>query len=422
MRASLILPVLLLLSGANGLPAAEPHSRPNILLLSVDSFRPDRIGCYGDSSARTPNLDRFASGAVLFTNAFSTAAWTNASMVSLLTGLYPGAHGIQRRGQSVSEGLATAIEALKAAGYFTPEINYLFPMPNYKNLGFTPNPQRNLVQFLTENRDSTFFAWYHFHGPHLPYSPPQKYLDLFLPGLKIDSPAVREVRENIILPKGERKFSAEEKQVVRSLYDAEVAAQDEELGEVFDTLEKLGLYENSIVVVTADHGEELFERGWLGHASTSLHGHLHDELIQIPLIVRLPGRTSAGRRVEALVQSVDLMPTLFELAGLPPYAPVQGKSLLGLIEGEKTEIRGDVYCESSACGFQCPDSVPVTWLRCVRERDWKLTQTTDPGAGPCYELYDLVHDRGENRNLYESLPEEAARLKGVLAARIFANT
>lgn len=420
MRTSLLSQVFLLLFGFAGLPAAGNRPLPNVLLLTVDSFRPDRIGCYGAGFARTPNIDRFSRQAILFTAAYSTAAWTNASLVSLLTGLYPGAHGVQRRDQSVAEELTTPLELLEKAGYLVPEINYLFPMPNYRNLGFTPNAHRNVVEFLTEYRDSTFFAWYHFHGPHLPYSPPPKYLQAFLPGEKLSSPALREVMDSIIMPRGERTFSEREKRIVRSLYDAEVAAQDEELGQVFEALDKLGLYENTIVVLTADHGEELFEHGWLGHASTSLKGHLHDELIHIPLVLRLPGYTGVPQRIEALVQSVDLMPTLFDLIGLELDAPVQGRSFRGLLTGEKAVVREDVFCESSACGYQCPDSVEVTWLKCVRERDWKLIQTIEPGSAPAYELYDLANDPGEKEDVLGRYPEEALRLKGVLAARIFA--
>jgi len=396
---------------------------PNILLLTVDSFRPDRLGCYGAEGAQTPNIDRLAAGGVLFTRAYSTASWTNASLVSLLTALYPSVHGVQRRGESVPEELVTPLELLAEAGYFVPEINYLFPMPNYRNLGFTPNPHRDLVDFLAGYRDTTFFAWYHFHGPHLPYNPPPKYLKKFLPASKPDGGPLGAVLANVLMPRGEYTFSPREQTMVKALYDAEVAAQDEEIGRVLDALEELGLRKRTIVILTADHGEELFDHGWLGHASTSLSGTLYEELVHIPLIVSWPAHLKAGTRVDNLVQGVDLMPTLFELVGLELSAPHQGHSFAGLLNRDKTPefLRETIFCETSVCGYQCPDSVEPVWLRCVRTDRAKLIQKIAPGERPSYSFFDLVKDPGEQHEASATEPEEMERLKGMLLAQVFRN-
>jgi len=416
----LIIRTAALLAWAGLLHATE---RPNILLLTVDSFRPDRLGCYGYRSAYTPNIDRLAGKGVLFTRAFSTASWTNASLISMLTGLYPGVHGVERRGVSVPKALVTPQEVMAAAGILVPEINYLFPMPNYTNLGFTRNSIRDVPRFLVEYQDSTFFAWYHYHGPHLPYNPPERCLKRFLPGKIPESRALAAVMENVLMPGGEFSFGEAEQKLVNALYDAEVAAQDEEIGRALKVLDSLGLAEKTIVVLSADHGEELFDHGWLGHASTSLNGTLFDELIRIPLIISWPSRLPAGKRVEEMAQAVDLMPTLFELAGLEWLGPLQGKSLLPLMKSREEaapEPESMIYCESSVCGFQCEKGVEPVWLRCVRTERFKLVQTLVPGEAPAYSLYDLEADPGESRDVAEEFPGDLVRLKIMLQARVFA--
>ncbi len=416
-----ILPFLLalLIFAPVGLTAATA-SRPNIILLTVDSFRPDRLGCHGYQGAATPNIDRLAGRGITFTNAFSTASWTNASLVSLLTGLYPGVHGVQRRGQSVPPGLVTPTEQLGGCGWLVPQVNYLFPMPNYANLGFTPNRQLHLPSFLASHADTTLFAWHHFHGPHLPYNPPEKWLYHFFPG-GVDTSSVNGIASNIVMPRGEKEFSDHQRRIISMLYDAEVAAQDEELGEVIATIDSLGLFANSIVILTADHGEELFEHGWVGHASTSLAGTLFDELVRIPLIVCLPGGNGAGRRVESLVQAVDIIPTLFSYLGIEPEAPVQGKLLPGVLDSLDVPEREQLFFETSTCGYQCPDGVKLTWLRAVRTRDWKLVQRREPGMPPEYNLYDLRNDPAETIDVAGTSADKLAKLKGVLAAHIFDN-
>ena len=402
-------------------PVFCSSAQPNILFLTVDSFRADRIGAYGYKAADTPNIDSLAARGVLFESAFSVAAWTNPSNVSLLTGIYPTAHTIERRGESVPLSLHTPLETMREAGMFVPEASYMFPMPNYTNLGFTPQPIRDMKQFLTAYQDSTFFCWYHFHGPHLPYDPPEPYRSRFFPDGIPDDEAIRAVMENVLMPRGEYTFNAQEIEIIKRLYDAEVAAQDRELGEIFRTLDSLELDERTIVVLSADHGEELFDHGWLGHASTSLNGTLHDELIHIPLIIAWPDRIPAGKRVSAPVQSVDLMPTLFELAGLDWQGPLQGYSLLPLITGNGRFRRKAIYGESSVCGYQCPDGSTPVWLNMVSTPKYKLIETVTPDGAQSYNLYDLQDDPSEKKDIAAQFPAEVTRLNTMLEAQKFAS-
>ncbi|MEA2062604.1 MAG: sulfatase-like hydrolase/transferase, partial [Gemmatimonadota bacterium] len=306
-----------------------------------------------------------------------------------------------------------------------PEINYLFPMPNYTNLGFTPTRIRDLEEFLAEYRDSTFFAWYHFHGPHLPYSPPKAWIERFLPGGAAESKAVSAVMKDMIMPRGEYSFSKREQDLVSALYDGEVAAQDEQIGRVLEILDSLGLTGKTIVVLSSDHGEELFDHGWLGHASTSLNGTLFDESIRIPLIISLPDRLPRGRVVRQQVQSVDLMPTLFELMGLEWKGPCQGVSLMPVIGSgggpAEKKMRPVVFCQSSACGYQCDAAQEPVWLRCVRTERYKLVQTTEPGREPAYSLYDLETDPGETGDIAGEKPAVLRQLLLMLHEHIFKN-
>ena len=413
--------LILLFLVISSTPVFSSSARPNILFLTVDSFRADRIGAYGYKAADTPNLDSLAARGVLFENAFSTAAWTNPSNVSLLTGIYPTAHTIERRGLSVPLSLHTPLEAMREAGMFVPEASYMFPMSNYTDLGFTPQPVRDMKKFLIEYQDSTFFCWYHFHGPHLPYDPPEPYRSKFFPEGVSDDQIVEAVMDNVLMPRGEYRFNAAEINTVKRLYDAEVAAQDRELGEVFHTLDSLGLTENTIVVITADHGEEQFDHGWIGHASTSLNGTLFDELIHIPLIISWPEKIPPGKRVATAVQSVDLMPTLFELAGLEWQGSLQGYSMMPLITDKGNFRRKAIFGETSICGYQCPDGSRPVWLNMVRTGGYKLIETVTPDGAQSYSFYDLKTDPGEKKNVASEFPDELTRLKTMLEAQKFAS-
>ena len=227
--------------------------------------------------------------------------------------------------------------------------------------------------------------------------------------------------DNIVMPKGEFNFGKREQELVSRLYDAEVAAQDEEIGQVLDALDSLGLARNTVVILSADHGEELFEHGWLGHASTSLNGTLFDELIHIPLIISWPSRLPGGIKVEQIVEAVDLMPGLFDLIGLEWDGPQQGVSLLPLVAGDSNKIREAVFCETSICGYQCKEEQEPVWLRCVRTDRFKLVQTLVPHEKPSYSLYDLIADPGETQDVAGDYPEEVVRLKGILHVNVFEN-
>jgi arylsulfatase A-like enzyme len=206
---------------------------------------------------------------------------------------------------------------------------------------------------------------------------------------------------------------------VNALYDGEVRVFDDAVGRWVRKLEQLGLLEDTLIVILADHGEELLERGHVGHCSCNLKGTLYDECIRIPLILRLPGKLPAGRVVRRQVSQIDVMPTLLELAGLGVPDFVEGSSLLPLIWDETQSFREEAFAETTPAGWQSlPEDDREIW--CLRTERWKLILNTDAaGRSQRYELYDLTADPGETRDLYApghpAVPRLAASLRAYIA-------
>ncbi|MGH7823040.1 MAG: sulfatase-like hydrolase/transferase, partial [Candidatus Binatia bacterium] len=237
-----------------------PAAGFDVLLVTVDSFRPDHIGAYGYSRPITPVLDRLASRGVRFTNAYATGHSTPPSMISLATGLYPPTHGVETRGRSVAPAVDTLGDRLRAHGYrvFAYAIEDVFTGIGFDRL---PDPDRDGVKSLEiiAKDPAPFFCWLHVKKPHLPYragEPWESALSRSPPPAEGDA-ALRywAVRNGNILPRGRLAFEAADIGWIEDLYDAEVAAQDARIGEFLATLERVGRAARAIVVVTADHGE-----------------------------------------------------------------------------------------------------------------------------------------------------------------------
>jgi arylsulfatase A-like enzyme len=189
---------------------------------------------------------------------------------------------------------------------------------------------------------------------------------------------------------------------VRALYDGEVRVFDDLVGEWIATLEELEVLEDTLVIILADHGEELLERGYVGHCSCNLKGTLYDESIRIPLILRCPKLLPRGRVVDTQISQIDIMPTIFDLLGIEATDLMEGSSALPLIEGRSRTFREDCFAETQPAGWQALQSDDRE-IWCVRTASWKLIlNTTRSGPVRRYELYDLKRDPGELRNLYEA--------------------
>jgi choline-sulfatase len=371
--------------GGRLLPARTP---PDILLITLDTTRPDHLGAYGDRRAQTPRLDRLAREGVLFERAVAAAPTTLPAHASLLTGLYPFAHGVRNNGTfSLRPAVPTLTTVLHERGYLTGAFVSAFVLDRRYGLaqGFDEYNGRfdaRTAQGELERRgDRTasaanawlkrvarngrpLFMWVHLYDPHDPYDPP---------------PPLREA------------FAGRP-------YDGEIAFADQAVGAILDQYAQLGRPAPPIVAAVGDHGESLGEHEEETHAM-----FVYQSTLRVPLILSWPGHLPAGRRVPALARGIDLAATLLDLAGQPPLAGMQGTSLVPLVNG-----RG--AAPASAYGETYFPLFYMGWapLRSIQDDRWKFI------AAPVPELYDLTTDPLELTNLAGREPARAAALRGAL--------
>jgi arylsulfatase A-like enzyme len=366
-------------------PASAAGEQPNLVLISIDTLRADHLGSYGDAGALTPNLDRFAAEGIVFEHAITSSPWTLPAMASLFTAQYPRHHragDITNRRDPLGRSALppeswTLTRTLRERSYWTQAIvtnPYLAlryglgtGFDAYENvsiqseafIAFQDTTALRLLEWwwpgirigdrgetvstravraLTQLAPARapFFLWLHYIDPHPPYSragvtrhksfrgdtsfASEQSADDFA----LTSPDVARLRSGEIRP------GPEQKDAIRALYRAEVAAVDTAIGRVLDALDALRLRDRTLVIVVADHGEEFWEHGGVEHGHT-----VYEELIRVPLLLRWPGRLPAGTRVHPVVRMVDIAPTALELLGLPIPDQRDGTSVLSLIEGRQ---------------------------------------------------------------------------------------
>lgn len=392
---------LLLLGAALALGAGCRRSpRWNVLLVTFDTTRADHIGCYGDEAARTPVVDRLAAEGVRFQDAYSAIPVTCPSHATILTGKYPLAHGVRDNGLFVlAPEQRTLAEILKQHGYRTGAAVGGFPLvsrfglnqgfdfyddrltqPFDAALGGVPPARPSLFMerrvaarvneaalgWLERNASQPFFLWIHYYDPHQPYEAHVPYNELFA-----DRP-----------------------------YDGQIAYADESLGVVLDRLAKLGVYDRTLVVFTADHGEGLNEHDEMTHSFL-----LYDTTLRVPLVVRPPSGPG-GRVVKGRVRLVDVAPTILDMLGIPVPAEMQGRSLAPFMQGDAGAAADRThYAETLSPRL----TQNLGELRALFEGRWKYVH------GPRPELFDLQDDPKELKNLVDSRPDVAAEMRGKLA-------
>lgn len=412
--------------------------RLNILIIAVDGLRPDHLSCYGYDKSTTPNIDKLAKEGVLFPNAISQGNWTSPGLLSILTSLYPATHGDISGDQDERFGLSedgskkftfkTPGQILKENGYALYAVSQ-----NYPNTGLESSG-KGILQTIEDCKDKKFFIFYYDTVAHNPYNPASPYNTMFLPdryivskdtlsrmdiarvNMVITSSAFYEKVDKKAMPFVKRAdFTKDDRALLTAFYDGEHRLQDDELGEILKKLEETKLIDNTIIVITADHGEELLERGHLSHASDSLEGSLYDELIKIPIIMRYPKAIPKDIVLENQVQQIDIMPTIFDILGLKIPRDFQGKSLLKLIQGKTSSFYEDAFSMSPPCGSSAYRAMPndMRMIYSVREDRYKLIWNYSPEEDR-YELYDLNKDPHEARNIVKEKQEVYERLKAKL--------
>jgi arylsulfatase A-like enzyme/Tfp pilus assembly protein PilF len=386
-RASTTLAVFVAL-GCGRAPAKV--ARPNVLVVTIDTLRADRVGCYGFRLAHTPRIDRLAHEGVRVTNAIASAPITAPSHASILTGLYPPAHGVRDNGAfRLADDVVTLPERLHARGWATQAFVSAAVLDHRYNLaqGFDAYDDRlwsedDPLLFMIRERPGArtadralewirkrprgrpFFLWVHLFDPHQPYQAP---------------PA-----QQALAP---------------TPYDAEVAAADAHVGRILDGLARAGVLDDTLVVVTADHGESLGEHGERTHGV-----FVYESTVHVPLVLRWPRVLPRGRVYRGPVRSIDIAPTILSALGVRIDPPVQGVDLLAALAGRAEPPALTQYSESllSEVGFG------MAPLHAIREgtRTWI--------RAPRPELYDRARDPGEARDLAARQPDVARRLDAAL--------
>jgi arylsulfatase A-like enzyme len=409
-------------------PAAQreyPVQRdfPNVLLISIDTTRRDHCSTYGYQRPTTPVLDELGQQGAVFDLAYAPIATTAPSHATMLTGCYPISHRLIKNGLTLDKDYTTLPEMLRPHGFQSAAVVSAFVLDSKFGLaqgfdhydddippaettwkkdelqGLTV-PQGSVdrradftssraIQWLRgqRNPERPFFMLVHYFAPHFPYVPPEEFAQRFVP-----AGAVRQsMREQV------------------GLYDAEIAYTDTEIGRLLKELETLQIDQNTIVVVTADHGEGLKQHGYMFHAI-----HIYEEAVRVPLIIRYPPQISAGRRFSEPVEFTDLVPTLLDLLEIDvPAGLFQGTNLAGALRGE-AELESDrpVFLHRRHfSGLYRGDQFVKGELFGVRKGDWKYIEGKEENMR---QLFNLQDDPLERKNLLNQYPENAQRLVQLL--------
>ena len=432
-------------TGDRALPGGRP---PNVLLLTVDTLRPDHLGCLGYARPTSPHIDALARRGVIFRETYTAAGRTVQSFPSILTGVYPFVHGLRHEGQDVGvlAGRLTLTKALRDHGYDTfavtqglnvglhrdfemydPDI-YLGPDGKkvYRPSRDDRDASGKASAWLRSRKDRgrPFFLWMRYDAPHWPYAAPPPFGEKFDPDYRgahsFNSGQKPEPRRGDMIF-GLTKLPARELEHAIAHYDGEVAFSDQAIGDLMQTVDSLGETARTIVVVTADHGEGLGEHDYFFE-----HGaYLYEPIVRVPFVLAAPaGSLPEGKVVDGVARTVDIMPTVLDLAGLPIPPGLDGRSLVARARGEDRAAPPAAYSESGRNYFkenprQYVEGTAGKW-RMLRDGRFKIIMIPrDPE--PVWEMYDLEADPGETVDVLDRFPDDAARLKKMLLAIVAAD-
>lgn len=408
---------------------SKHHKIRHVILITIDTLRPDFLSCYNQQGVNTPNIDSFANDGILFTNVISSSPWTLPSVAAIMTGLPPSVHMTTKAKASLPSSFVTLAEYMLSAGYLTGAIGLNIFLTEKYNISqgfihydfypkdFGPSNSfggkiirklRKLhypsTDYLTdlacnwfeENYQKDFFFWIHYLDPHVPYSPPVRFIPKKEPPPRIGTKffAQNSVRGGILAP------SQEEREWIRTLYGCEVQYVDENIGRLMDRLKKLNLYNESLIILTSDHGEEFWEHG--GYE----HGHsLYNEVLRVPLMIKLPLSASNSNRVlNELVTTVSIMPTILDLCEIPYGSDNYLYGTLSPLWGTNPDTfkRGPVI-GTAVLYYENKESVIFHDLKYIRA----LVTNRE-------ELYDLTADPGEQTSISSVSRDKTQLAKNVL--------
>lgn len=418
-RASLgaVLTLLAIATAACASDSVEPGEPPNIVLVSIDSLRADHLGTYGYPKPTSPFVDELADESVVFERAVSTTSWTLPAHLSMLTSLSSAVHGVINDGMTLSEDATSVAQLLQRAGWATgavvsaPYLSHKFgfdrgfdvyddttvswPSDSASHTGVTSLKTHNrAVELLDELADRPFFLFLHYWDVHYDFEPPFPFDTMFVDPDYQGSMTGKGFQRNRAIVPG---MDPRDLEHVIALYDGEIAFVDTFMGRLFRELKVRGLWDNTLIIFTSDHGEEFLEHGKRGHRK-----NLYTETLSVPLIVKFPNSRWAGSRVQEAVGIIDIMPTMLDLAGLEPFPEANGRSLIPVVDGTSDPddpfyYFGDMQGE----------------LKSVVAGRYKLIRRFLEGP-PTVELYDTIDDPGEHVDIAETMDDQRAELDDVL--------
>jgi len=410
--------------------------KPNIIVIVADALRSDHLSCYGYHRLTSPHLDRFAEQCVLFESAFSASPSTASSVPCLVTGLCCSLHGtgVDGNALALNSKIPTMPELLKKHGYVTVAFNTnplvagrygysrgydarfeMFPSENEKQLvgslrqwcdgigeagpvkfhrpyNCSRQVNKKIGQWLQSNTSYPFFMWIHYMDTHSPYLPRDPYFTRYT----VNHSTGRVITflqkfERLVgkLHQGAADLTAEEKDLIVNCYDSEIAYLDAGFGELLTLLQRDNLLDNTVIFVTADHGEEFWEHGAWGH-----YIRMYDFNLRVPLLLKHPGATEQ-KRVAGQVRNIDILPTILDIIGAAPPQRLSGVSLLPYIHNEAHTPELPVIAEGGGVKRLSTDEF-VDRLYAVRTARYKYIKNATTNE---LQLYNLTDDPLELNNL-----------------------
>jgi len=393
---------------------------PNVVLITIDTLRADHLGCYGYDKNTSPTIDRLAQEGMLFNRMFSQRGLTWPSLTSIMTSLYPLTHGVESNETLLDASFITLPEILKNSGYETAAfLTNFFHAPNRgfdtKKGGAIGDLDRIVtdlaLRWLDGQRDEKFFMWLHYKNPHAPYQPPGEFRSEEIRAYDGPFDGSWATTDSIFINR--LKLSKKDFGHLINLYDAEIRSTDSYIAEVLAKLDEMGITDDTFIIFSADHGEELYDHNYYFYHGCSVY----DSVLRIPLIFKFPKVFPKGKVIHNLFESIDIAPTILQALKLPLRPHFEGRSIFHTIFDNEASEWHQVFGERSRKIFL------------TRTPKWKFIYNPENYCSTCVrtkgdlgkgfvvqgeELYDIVNDPKETKNVADLYPEVADSLRNDL--------